>query len=39
MWDKCGMSRNAEGLKTAIEEISSNINLIDVNEGATVTVM
>jgi len=23
MWDKCGMSRNAEGLKSAIEEISS----------------
>ena len=23
MWDKCGMSRNAEGLKTAIEEIST----------------
>jgi succinate dehydrogenase / fumarate reductase flavoprotein subunit len=23
MWDKCGMSRNAEGLKTAIEEISA----------------
>ena len=22
MWDKCGMSRNAEGLKTAIQEIS-----------------
>jgi succinate dehydrogenase / fumarate reductase flavoprotein subunit len=22
MWDKCGMSRNLEGLKTAIEEIS-----------------
>ncbi|SMC38236.1 fumarate reductase/succinate dehydrogenase flavoprotein subunit [Cellulophaga tyrosinoxydans] len=23
MWDKCGMSRNAEGLKEAIEEISA----------------
>jgi succinate dehydrogenase / fumarate reductase flavoprotein subunit len=23
MWDKCGMSRNAEGLKTAIEDISA----------------
>tara|TARA_R110000823_G_scaffold60185_2_gene144081 strand:- start:1120 stop:2271 length:1152 start_codon:yes stop_codon:yes gene_type:complete len=23
MWDKCGMSRNAEGLKTAIDEISA----------------
>ena len=23
MWDKCGMSRNADGLKTAIEEIST----------------
>jgi succinate dehydrogenase / fumarate reductase flavoprotein subunit len=23
MWDKCGMSRNAEGLETAIEEISA----------------
>ena len=23
MWDKCGMSRNAEGLNEAIEEISA----------------